>query len=108
MKEFICKDSLPLKVNERDDFFLGWNACLDEVNKLPPEEVMPAKYAKNVTYKDTSKEFLCSECDLNLVDYFRRVVENGQIGFERFYFRFCPNCGAKILDAKEVVSCLTE
>lgn len=109
MEKYIKASLVPPKILERDDFYLGWNACIDEVNKLPSEDVVPVSKAHNITLNDKSKEFICSECNLILVDFLEKHIEDGRwFSFSRFEFRYCPNCGAKISDVKEVVSCLTE
>lgn len=57
------------------------------------------KTCKNITKQHPVDEFICSECGLILQDYCKkRLEEDGDEYFFEFEIKYCPNCGAKVVD----------
>lgn len=58
------------------------------------------KTCKNITKQPPVDEFICSECGLILQDYCEKRID-GEDGDECFFeveFKYCPNCGAKVVE----------
>ncbi len=44
-------------------------------------------------------QFVCSECGIHLEDWAEKVEdEDGDLHHQEYAFKFCPNCGRKIVD----------
>lgn len=44
-------------------------------------------------------QFICSECGIHLEDWVKKVEdEDGDIHCQEYAFKFCPNCGRKMVD----------
>lgn len=44
-------------------------------------------------------QFVCSECGIELQDWHRvERCEDGEVIFHEYTFRYCPNCGRKVVD----------
>lgn len=57
------------------------------------------KTCKNITKQHPVDEFICSECGLILQDYCKkRLDEDGDEYFFEFEIKYCPNCGAKVVE----------
>ena len=44
-------------------------------------------------------QFVCSECGLELQNWFRveHIDDDGEIIYHEYRLRFCPNCGRKVV-----------
>lgn len=44
-------------------------------------------------------EFICSNCGIDIVDWTKRVIyeDNGDELFYEYTFKFCPECGHKVV-----------
>lgn len=68
------------------------------------EALYNAGYRKEKTCKNTTKnhpvdEFVCSECGLVLQDYCRKILdEDGEEYLFEFEIKYCPKCGAKVVE----------
>lgn len=62
----------------------------------------PIGHNCNEDYADCD-QFVCSECGIELQDWHRveRDLDDGDISYHEYTFRFCPNCGAKIEEVRE-------
>ena len=84
MTDYINRGALPTK-RERgfyldDDFNAGWNACLEEISKLPAADVRENKRGKWTQRTDHwTNSYICSVCGHKIL-----------YGTDNF----CPNCGA--------------
>lgn len=57
------------------------------------------KNCKNITECHPVDEFICSECGLALQGYCKKVIdEDGDEYFFEFEIKYCPNCGAKVVE----------
>lgn len=56
----------------------------------------------NEDYADCD-QFVCSECGIELQDWHRveRDLDDGDISYHEYTFKFCPNCGAKMQEVEE-------
>lgn len=54
------------------------------------------KTCKNIgtEYADTD-QFICSNCEIHLQDWVR-IEDDGDL--HEFVIRFCPNCGAEVIE----------
>lgn len=57
-------------------------------------EAVKVMYGKNITKMHPADEFICSKCGV----CFRDVSEydSAEDVCKEFYFKYCPNCGAKM------------
>ena len=58
------------------------------------------KTCKNVSEMHPVDGFTCSECGISLEDYSEKEVdeESGDITYREYMLRYCPNCGAKVVE----------
>lgn len=63
---------------------------------------IPKGHNENNDYADCD-QFVCSECGIELQDWHRveRDIDDGDISYHEYTFRYCPNCGAIIEADKE-------
>lgn len=45
-------------------------------------------------------QFVCSKCGIELQDWHsvERDMDDGEVSYHEYTFRFCPNCGRKIVE----------
>lgn len=69
----------------------------DEIEQGKLKEV---KTCENVSEMHPVDGFTCSECGISLEDYVEKEVdeENGDITYSEYILRYCPNCGAKVVE----------
>lgn len=71
----------------------------DKPNALYNAGYRKEKTCKNVTENHPVDEFICSKCGLILQDYCKkRLDDDGDEYFFEFEIKYCPNCGAKVVD----------
>ena len=53
---------------------------------------------QNYIYHEVD-QFICSNCGIELQDWNRveRDEDNGDITYREYVFKFCPECGAKVI-----------
>jgi DNA-directed RNA polymerase subunit RPC12/RpoP len=53
---------------------------------------------------DDCDQFVCSNCGIELQDWHQveRDEDDGDITYHEYKFRFCPNCGARIVKEDEL------
>lgn len=58
------------------------------------------KTCKNITKQHPVDEFICSECGLILEEYHEKRIDSddGEETFHEFEIKYCPNCGAKVVE----------
>lgn len=97
-KEYIERDSLAGKL-------IGMKCCstlskfdfgdvLRLINSAPTADVQEVRHGKNVTPFHPADEFICSECGIAFKEMSEYIIEDDV--YREFYFKFCPNCGAKM------------
>lgn len=49
-------------------------------------------------------QFVCSACGIELQDWHRveRDMDDGEVSYHEYTFRFCPHCGRKIVEGSEM------
>ena len=72
----------------------GINKVIDRIKAQPTADVQEVKYGKNVTTEHPVDEFICSECGIVFKDFSEYIPEEDV--YREFYFKYCPNCGAKM------------
>lgn len=58
---------------------------------------LPKGHNENNDYAECD-QFVCSECGIELQDWHRveRDIDDGDITYHEYTFRYCPNCGAEM------------
>lgn len=58
------------------------------------------KTCKNITENHPVDEFICSECGFMVEEFFEKRVDedDGEVTFYEFEIKYCPNCGAKVVE----------
>lgn len=58
------------------------------------------KICKNASYDNPFDEFICSECGFMTEDFSEKRIDedDGDVTYHEFEFRYCPNCGAKVVE----------
>ena len=48
-------------------------------------------------------QFVCNKCGIELQDWHRveRDMDDGEVSYHEYTFRFCPNCGRRIVEGAE-------
>ena len=52
---------------------------------------------ENNEYADCD-QFICSNCGIELQDWVRVEREDGEVTHYEYEFKYCPNCGRKIIE----------
>ena len=63
-------------------------------NEAPVCDMQEVRHGKNVTPFHPADEFICSECGIAFKEMSEYIIEDDV--YREFYFKFCPNCGAKM------------
>lgn len=58
------------------------------------------KTCKNASDNNPVDEFICSECGFITEDFSEKRIDedDGDVTYHEFEFRYCPNCGAKVVE----------
>ena len=58
------------------------------------------KTCKNESNNNPVDEFICSECGFMTEDFSEKRIDedDGDVTYHEFEFRYCPNCGAKVVE----------
>jgi predicted RNA-binding Zn-ribbon protein involved in translation (DUF1610 family) len=73
---------------------------IEKLKRLKPAQVGKIKQGKNISKMHPVDEFICSECGMIMRDFSRIEIDedrDDEFCYE-FEFRYCPRCGAKIVD----------
>ena len=75
-------------------------AAVNLLDKVPVEKVSEIRRGKNITQINPVDEFICSECGFMCEDLTEKVYdEEGDYFYHREYeVKYCPGCGAKIIE----------
>ena len=103
-----CRYDYPECPSGADDVLYGNGIGNDNIcccNKYCAD-VVKRKTCKNLAVEyDDCDQFVCSQCGIELQDW-RRVEhdeDDGDVTYNEYRFRFCPNCGAKIKEGDDDV-----
>lgn len=96
-KEKNCQDNNKYPIN--------YGTLLDfnrQFRNLPREYTIDAVekcHNENNDYAGCD-QFVCSECGIELQDWVRveRDENDGDVTYHEYEFRFCPNCGRKVIE----------
>ena len=87
-----------LKETKNDCKHYADKVCCDFAIKMaklmPPADVQEVRHGKNITKIHPADEFICSECGIVFKEMSEYIIEDDV--YREFYFKFCPNCGAKM------------
>ena len=58
------------------------------------------KTCKNESDNNPVDEFICSKCGFMTEDFSEKRIDedDGDVTYHEFEFRYCPNCGAKVVE----------
>ncbi len=76
---------------------------VQRIKALPT--VQPStRTAHNISKFNPVDEFICDKCNLKLSDWLRFELdeETADVSYFEFSFKFCPECGRRIVDKNEV------
>ena len=86
----------------------NYQYCLNKIGKRLAEledkieqgTLKEEKTCKNIAEMHPVDGFTCSECGISIEDYCENEVdeENGDITYREYMLRYCPNCGAKVVE----------
>lgn len=84
---------------DRALYNFAYNIAISCPSVRPTE---PTGHNCNEDYADCD-QFVCSECGIELQDWHRveRDLDDGDISYHEYTFRFCPNCRARIAEREE-------
>lgn len=64
------------------------------ITHAPTVDVQKIRQCRNITEMHHADEFICSECEVCFKDM--SEYDSDEDVYKEFYFKFCPNCGAKM------------
>lgn len=96
MAEYIERNGLLKWARE---FYPEQKVFASAVINAPTADVQEVRHGKNVTPFHPADEFICSECGIAFKEMSEYIIEDDV--YREFYFKFCPNCGAKMEMDKE-------
>lgn len=62
------------------------------------KEYIESETCKNLTEKNHVSEFICSNCGFMMDEFYRKEVDDGVPDYYEFEIKYCPNCGAKVVE----------
>ncbi len=88
------------KVAYKTDNAEIYNRLSDIEDKIEQGTLIEQKTCKNISEMHPVDGFTCSECGISIEDYCEKEVdeENGDITYREYMLRYCPNCGAKVVN----------
>lgn len=101
-KEYIERETLKNEISSLTVSICGKQMFNDEakasvlrvIDEQPTADVQEVRHGKNVTPFHPADEFICSECGIAFKEMSEYIIEDDV--YREFYFKFCPNCGAKM------------
>lgn len=99
LREIVCAPD--------DEFLRGLKNVLDAIKSneiIPSADVQPApKYTENMSTIAFCDRFICKNCDLHLEDWVKVFIDpdDGEELHYEYEFKYCPECGAKIVEELE-------
>lgn len=83
-------------------FATGYDYAIltDIISDLPAADVQPVTHTENMSTVAFCDRFICKNCDLHLEDWVKVVIDpdDGDELHYEYEFKFCPECGAKIVE----------
>lgn len=70
------------------------SSVLSIIDLQPTADVQEVRHGRNETEMHPADEFICSECGICFREMASYDLEDDV--YREFYFKFCPNCGAKM------------
>ena len=68
-------------------------------DKIEQGTLIEQKTCENVSEMHPTDGFTCSECGITIVDYVEeRVDEECTATYYEYEIKYCPNCGAKVVE----------
>lgn len=95
------QDAFDLVENERsgriDEVF---DRLAELEDKIEQGTIKEEKTCKNVSEMHPVDGFTCSECGISLVDYVEERVDEEEYDttYHEYEIKYCPNCGAKVVE----------
>ena len=73
---------------------------MDFIIDLPAADVKPVTQTENMSTIAFCDRFICKNCDIHLENWVKVVIDpdDGEALHYKYEFKFCPECGAKIVE----------
>lgn len=94
--KFILKDG----ENPIEKFQNALDRLAELEDKIEQGTIKEEKTCKNVSEMHPVDGFTCSECGISLVDYVEERVDEEEYDttYYEYEIKYCPNCGAKVVE----------
>ena len=81
----------------------AYSAAADIIDMTDPAQVAPERLTKETTTNEADEAhcdvFICQNCGIYLKDWAKIVLdEDGTEYHYEYTFKFCPECGARVLE----------
>ena len=83
-----------------DKFIEKHNRLAELEDKIEQGTLQEVKTCKNISKMHPVDEFTCSECGFSLADFVEQRVdeEENDTTYHEYEIKYCPNCGAKVVE----------
>ena len=101
MNKFKDQEALQKAYESLEKEFTRRSQRLRELQgKIEQGTLIEQKTCKNISEMHPVDGFTCSECGISIEDYSEKEVDeqNGDITYREYMLRYCPNCGAKVVE----------
>ena len=86
---------------------------MEEIVRKAVQKLKDSEWHTNIVVDETCKnvgmdyaevdQFVCSKCGIELQDWHsvERDMDDGEVSYHEYAFRFCPHCGRRIVEESE-------
>lgn len=101
MNKFKDQEALQKAYESLEKEFTRRSQRLRELQgKIEQGTLKEEKTCKNISEMHPVDGFACSECGISLVDYVEERVDEEEYDttYHEYEIKYCPNCGAKVVE----------